>query len=290
MNDNMKLGITADMPNDAYHAAPAIGSTGLKLLQQSPLHYWAACLDPNRVRRESTPAQRIGTAWHCAVFEPKAFVDRYVQIPDGLDRRTKEGKALWSEIQLSGREPMTPDAWDQIERMAGSARLHPVSKVLFDHPEGAAETSMFWVDSETGVTCKIRPDYMVPPCKMFPNGLIVDGKTCEDASPEGFAKQAWNWDMLIQAAFYSDGFRFIFKTDMPPSFVWLAQEKDAPFASAYYSAGEDLIAYGRKTYRRLLKMLADCQRADQWPGYPQTVQSLELPAWASKIVQEEVAA
>lgn len=29
-----------------------------------------------------------------------------------------------------------------------------------------------------------------------------------------------------------------------------------------------------------------CRETGQWPGYPQTVQSLELPTWAAKIVSD----
>ena len=290
MNDNEGPGIVPDMPNAEYHAHPAVGSSGLKLIAQSPLHYWAAYLDPDRVRREPTPAMRIGTAWHCAVFEPEEFGLRYVEIPSGLDRRTKEGKALWAEIEASGREPMTPETRAQIWSMATNGRRHPVSRVLFEKCAGAAEQSLFWTDAATGVLCKIRPDYAVAPCELFPNGLLVDGKTGEDMSAAGFARYAWNWQLHIQAAFYADGYQRAMGTKEPPAFVWLAQEKDAPYATAYYSAGADFIEYGRREYRRLLRIFADCRRTNTWPGYPETVTELALPAWAEKQVQEGVAA
>ena len=284
----MENTIVADMPNETYHADAAVGSSGLKLIDQSPLHYWAAYLDPNRKPREATQAMKIGTAWHCAVFEPDEFEARYVEIPAGLDRRTKEGKALWEEISASGREPMTPDGWEQIQSMAASARRHPVSRVLFEQCDGVAEQSLFWTDAETGVRCKIRPDYAIAPCKLFPNGLLIDGKTGEDMSAEGFAKYAWNWQLHLQAAFYADGFRQVYRTAEPPAFMWLAQEKAAPYATALYSGGADFIEFGRRKYRQLLRVYAECRRTDTWPGYPETVTELALPVWAEKQVQEGV--
>jgi hypothetical protein len=284
------IGTFSDMPNREYHDTPAVSSTGLKLIAQSPLHYWAKYLDPNREPQESTPAQLIGTAWHASIFEPEKFAAEFVQIPEGLDRRTKEGKALWAEIITSGRTPLSADDMQRIRDMTASAKAHPITGVIFGQPGGAAEQSLFWVDAETGAHCKIRPDYAVPPCKMFPNGLVVDGKTGEDMSASGFAKYAMNWELYVQAAFYADGFQIIHGTKEPPAFVWLAQEKAAPYASAYYTASADFLEHGRKKYRPLMRLWADCMAKGVWPGYPQTVQPLDLPVWAQRQITEGAAA
>lgn len=291
MNDNYLQGLFFDMSNADYHGNhPHIGSSGFKLLERSPAHFWSANIDPNRERREATPLMKIGTAWHSAVFEPEDFERLYVKIPEGLDRRTKEGKALWAELLDSGCEPLTADGYDQIVAMAQAAHSHPITKIIFDQHDGVGESSFFWVDSETGAPCRVRPDYAVPPCKLFPNGLVIDGKSNDDSSPEGFARNCWNSQMYYQAAFYSDGMQQLWQTKEPPAFMWLSQERERPYATAYYAASADLVAYGRKKYRSLLRLFARCLDAGQWPGYPTVVQSLELPTWAAKIVQDEVAA
>jgi hypothetical protein len=290
MNDNYLQGLFPTMSNAEYHGSPGIGSSGFKLLERSPAHFYAAYIDPERERSEPTPLMKIGTAWHAAVFEPAKFDDEYVQVPDGLDRRTKEGKALWAELEASGKEPLTADGWHQIEGMAKAAHAHPVTQVIMAQHGGMAEASFFWVDAETGAPCRIRPDYAVPPCKMFANGLIIDGKSNDDSSAEGFAKNCWNSEMYYQAAFYSDGMQQHWKTPEPPAFMWLSQERDRPYATAYYAAGADIVAYGRKQYRRLLRVYAECLRTGVWPSYPQVVQPLELPTWAAKQVSDEVAA
>lgn len=332
--------INTHLPNAEYHAHPAIGSSGIKLLRQSPLHYWSAYLDPDRERREATPAQRIGTAWHASIFEPDDFartwiakpdinqatkrakllaevLENYelkallVAVPEGITAKTKEGKALFAEIEAAGKIPVDLADWnfvndwepllrgketlsaedmERIQKMTAAANAHPASRLIFREHQGLAETSIFWTDRETGVRCKIRPDYHITPCKDFPHGLIVDGKTTEDASAEGFAKSAWGWDMHIQAAFYGDGFQQAYKTKEAPLFLWLAQEKAPPYATAYHSAPADLVAYGRKLYRPMLKLLAHCQLTNTWPGYPQQINALELPTWAAKQVSDALAA
>lgn len=318
---------------EAYHGHPGIGSGGLKRMAVSPLHYWADYLDPDRERKDKK-SWRIGRAWHCAVFEPHAFAERYAAnhdahaatskakllgrvlagevayealaaLPEGLSTTTKEGKALIAEMQADGRVPVPAedmhfvDEWlpklagkdilsaDNIvgvQRMALIMRAHPISQVVFDRYRGCgkAEVSLFAPCPRTGVMRKIRPDYMLEPCEDFPNGLMIDGKSTTDASPEGFARQVWNLDYGLQAAFYTGVYQEIYRTRERPAFLWAAQEKDSPHAAAYYAAGADLIGYWDPRIERLLALYADCARRDVWPGYATAVGTLEMPAWAQK--------
>lgn len=326
-----------DMPSEDYHSHKAIGSSGLKRFQVSPLHYWADFLDPERERKDAKHF-RIGRAWHTAIFEPEKFDAVYAEdhdahpstkragilrqvlagevsyqqlvgLPEGLSATTKEGKALVAEIDAAGNVAMVADdmawidAWlpklagrdvlpvgsiAKIQKMARIARDLPISRVVFDQlgQYGQAETSMFWVCPRTGVALKIRPDYVLKPCKQFPNGLIIDGKSTTDASEEGFGRQVWNLDYGLQAALYTMVFQFVVGTQDRPPFLWLAQEKDSPHAARYYGAGPDLIAHWDAKIAAMLPAVAECQRTGIWPGYPQEVQTLALPAWAQRKLED----
>lgn len=334
MNDNDGTGLFRDMPNDEHHRRTAIGSSGLKLLKRSPLHFWVQYLDPQRDRDDDSKAKRVGRAWHTAIFEPEAFGARYrakpdvnmqttrakllyaclsdpehkerlVSIPDGI-KGSKEGKRLIAELEADRRIPVEDSdfQWimqtyyelagfellpaDDIARvlvMAEAAREHPIGRALFAQPL-VCEASIFTRDRETGVLCKIRPDCMIEPSAVFPNGLIVDGKSTEDASAQGFARSVWNYDYALQAAWYVDRFQEHYGTAQPPGFIWMAQEKDLPQATAFYSAGADVIDYGRRQYRALLRVYAACLERGEWPGYPPQVTDLAMPAWAQKAMQE----
>lgn len=337
MNDNALMGIFPDIPNETYHSDAAIGSSGIKRFLVSPLHYWAAYLDP---KRESSDKKhfRIGRAWHCAVFEPQAFGDRFATnhdvhsattkakllaeclaagdrftamrgIPDDIKLSTKEGKALAAEIEaaggvpvqqsdldfitewmpkLSGRDVLSADSIADVHKMAAIARALPISRVVFEQlaQHGMAEVSIYTADPVTGMRLKIRPDYMLKPCAMFPNGLIIDGKSTTDASKEGFARQVWNLDYGLQAAFYTSVYQQVFRTADRPAFLWLAQEKETPHAAAYYSAGADLITHWDKRIAQTLPAIARCQETNTWPGFPETVTELALPTWAQKQIEE----
>lgn len=280
-----RVGLIAGLSNDDYHADSAVGSSGLKLIDQSPLHYWHGYLNPDRQRSEPTAAQKIGTATHTAILEPALFDDLYTAIPEGLDRRSKEGKEIWASIIESGKTPLAVSEIDRIMGMVNAVHAHPLTKVLFSlNPR--FEQSFFWVDHETGVRCKVRPDMMIMPCEKFPNGIIVDLKTTEDASPKEFGRSAWNYDMHLQAALYPEGFMSVLGTNAPPTFFWLAVEKSAPHAPAYHVAGGMICEYGQREVNRLRSILADCQRTNKWAGYPTTASPLELPAYATRVIEE----
>jgi exodeoxyribonuclease VIII len=328
------------MANEDYHQHPHIGSSGFKLLARSALHFWhASPLNPERERREPSRVMVMGTAWHTGIFEPDLFASSYaakpdispastvaallaealqdfeawqakfIALPEGIGKTTKDGKALLAELDAQGKTGVEADKHAQVMELAppllgktllaaddlaavtamtAAARAHPITRAIFQLPGGMAEHSIFWTDASTGAPCRIRPDYMVPPCPAFPHGLIIDGKSNDDSSPAGFARSAWNSEMFFQAAFYGDGFQQHFGTARPPVFAWMAQERDAPYATAYYAAPHDFVEYGRRRYRPLLKLFADCLQTGVWPGYATTVQDLALPGWAAKEIDATV--
>jgi len=272
----MKPGIYPDILNEDYHAGPGISASGLKLIaERSPLHYWSAYLDPKREPRKTTPAMILGTAIHAAVLEPDTFGERFYPAPD-VDRRTKEGKLLYeTALGIAAEQNATlisSDDYAAALKIQQSCREHPLAQVIF--AEGKAEQSVFWIDPETEVLCKCRPDWLMP-------GAILDVKSTEDASAEAFMKSAYNYQYHLQAAFYMDGMAAAWN-EQPEAFMFLAHEKTAPWASAYYFADGEMIDGGRAEYRKALRLYADCLAKDKWPGYSQQLQPLGLPRWAKR--------
>jgi exodeoxyribonuclease VIII len=274
--------ITANLSNEEYHSMAGISSSHFKLMERSPLHYWQAYVNPEREKREPTAAMLIGTAWHTAVFEPEHFKRDFVEVPEGIDRRTKEGKAFFAEIEASGKTPFKPDEFQQVVRMANLASSHPVMSMLLSHEQCIIENSIFIVDEETSLTLKIRPDLAIMPCDQFPHGLILDGKTTQDASPAEFGRSYWNLSYHYQAAFYCDVWQRFWKTQQRPPFLYFCQEKDAPHATAMYSAPAKMIDFGHKRYREQLIKIVECHRAQEWQSYSKEITNLTLPVWAEK--------
>jgi hypothetical protein len=261
------------MNNTDYHAHSAVSKSHLDQVARSPLHYWARYLDPNRVVPEPTPAMAIGSAVHTHVLELDQWDARYVSAPDGIDRRTKAGKAEWEAFTTAatGRTVLPKADADLVMRMAHSVFSHPAAAMLLALP-GKAETTHMWTDAATGLQCKCRPDWLTDDGR-----LLVDLKTTEDAG-RGFAKSIAQWRYHVQASWYLDGIEQATGT-RPEQFLFLCVEKKAPYAVAVYAADAEMIAAGAQTAARDLDVLATCKAAGAWPGYSDQIEPISLPPW-----------
>ena len=79
-------GLYFDLPEDDYHADPALGSTDIKNLLVSPEHYWFNSVHCPDREDTSTPAKVKGAAYHCLLLEGEdAFWERYAVLPSKDD-------------------------------------------------------------------------------------------------------------------------------------------------------------------------------------------------------------
>jgi hypothetical protein len=304
-----KGAIFGGIVDDAYHAGPGISSSGLKEIARTPLHYWEKYINPDHERKEDSAVFALGKAIHAAILEPERFANEYIaeplpsDLPDHLNSLT-DYKDMAKELSLKGvstlnkpelkaallgvnpdlkffddafaeitqgKKIIKPEHMDSCENIAGKVRENKAARFLLK--DGQAEQSVYWVDEVTGVLCRVRPDYLS-------SVACLDVKSTEDASKEAFERSIWNYGYYISAAFYLDGIKAVMGIDMP--FVFIAWEKFAPNAVAFYAADEDMIAIGRREYRRLLNIYAECQRKGQWPGYPEAIQPIGLPEFAQR--------
>jgi hypothetical protein len=216
----------------------------------------------------------IGSAVHTHVLELDQWDARYVSAPDGIDRRTKAGKAEWEAFTAAatGRTVLPKADADLVMRMAQSVFSHPAAAMLLALP-GKAETTHMWTDAATGLQCKCRPDWLTDDGR-----LLVDLKTTENASPREFGRSIATWRYHVQASWYLDGIEQATGT-RPEQFLFLCVEKKAPYAVAVYAADAEMIAAGAQTAARDLDVLATCKAAGAWPGYSDQIEPISLPPW-----------
>jgi hypothetical protein len=262
------------MDNAEYHSHPAVSKSHLDQVARSPLHYWARYVDPNRITPEPTPAMAIGSALHTHVLELDQWDANYVVMPEGIDRRTKAGKAEWDVFSTAAgsRTVLSRADADLVMRMGEAVYGHPAAAALLALP-GIAESTWMWRDEPTGLQCKCRPDWLTND-----GTLVVDLKTTEDASPKGFQKSVANFSYHKQAAWYLHGIEQA-TGKCPEQFVFIAVEKKPPFAVAVYAADAEMIREGWRAAERDLEVLAICKEADAWPGYSEAVEPISLPPW-----------
>ena len=256
-----------------YHSGPGISKSHLDQAAVSGLHYWAKYIDPNREPEKATPAKILGDATHKAILEPDLLTKRYIARPDGIDGRTKEGKAALAELQAqaAGRTILSADDYKTVVAVRDAVHRHPLASGLLKN--GAAEQSFYAVDDETGELVKCRTDWLCT------TGLVVDVKTTDDASPSAFARSVGNYRYHVQDAWYSDVMKAA--VGEPPShFVFIAVEKEWPHAIGVYFLSDEDRATGRSLARRDLTRILQCRSAGIWPDFASEPVELRLPAWA----------
>lgn len=267
----MEPGIYQDIANEDYHASPGVSNSGLGLILQSPYHYWSHTLDPQRPPREPTQPQEDGTIAHCAILEPDEFANRYVVGPP-VSRATK----AWKEFcELHpGKTVIKPEQYTRAMRQRDAVwRIKDVAEAL---SAGRPEVSAYWYDPETRALCRCRPDWVHDAGSGV---ILLDVKTCGDASPREFERQCARMDYHRQDAFYSDGYALACGKPVL-AFIFVSVEHDFPSAASALTLDDDSKAAGRRQYRRALDLYAECAKADRWPGYPDHIDEMRLPVWA----------
>ncbi len=266
--DGLHLGV----PDAEYHARiPGLASKGaLDEIERSGAHYEAWL---KGAMRPETTALRFGKAFHCATLEPDVFAATYVVEPEFGDCRFKEAKAIrdaW-RIENVGRIALPADDWTAIVGMSAKVRAHSRAGKMLQG--GVSELTLKWTDAETGIVCKARGDYHVDSVAM-----CLDLKTCEDARAAAVERSVGKWGYHRQQAHYADGFEAV---GAPlRAFVFVFVEKVPPYELAVFMLDDDAQRRGAESIRKSMQTLATCIETGSYPGYPEEIQTLELPAWA----------
>lgn len=264
--------------NEAYHQGPGISKSHLDVAARSLAHYWAAYVDPKRKPREATPAMILGTAIHTAILEPDDLAKSYVVEPEDINKRTKAGKEEYEAFlaQLHGRIPLTASQWETVVEVRDAVwRDRGVRELL---KAGKPEISFFATDEGTGELVKCRTDWLD-----WDRRLVVDVKSTEDASPQGFMRSVMNYRYHVQVPWYLDVIDGAMGVHHALDWVFLAVEKSPPYAVGLYRLPLQLVQAARRIARRDLERIAMARAADSWPGYTHAgVIELEPPAWAMR--------
>jgi hypothetical protein len=254
-----------------YYENPAVNKSTLWEMRKSPLHYWHLMHD---TPREDTKAFAFGRAVHASILTPTAYKRDYAVMPDGIDKRTKAGKEEYEKFcaDAEGREIISAADADIIRKMTGSFRKTPAAMRIMKRTR--REKPLFWTDQETGVDCKCRIDALN-------DDVVIDFKTAADASTKTFSREALRYGYDLQAAMYLEAARA--NGYHPKKFVFIVQEKSAPYLINIIHAGEAFIDRGLWIMRDLLGKYKTCRDTDTWPGYGEN--ELILNEW--EVIDDE---
>jgi exodeoxyribonuclease VIII len=272
------LGLVPDLSNEDYQASPGLSSSQLQDLARSPAHYWGLHRDPRRPPAPTRAGQLEGTLAHCALLEPDEFDARYVRLKPGDPARPTEAQIhaanrsaktldaidFWRMLRAANPhalEFITPTQYEVAMRQADNLRALPEVAELLD--AGSPEISAYWVDEETGVYCRCRPDWAHPAGDT--GCVLLDVKTCEDATDEGFRWVIKRKGYFRQDAHYSRGFGAAARRTVH-GFVFAAVESAWPYVARTHTIDGPSREQAEQENAALLRLYAKCERDGLWPG------------------------
>ena len=237
-----------------------VSRSGLMDLNRCPEYFYHRHLSGIN-EESSTKAMKFGSALHTYVLEPEQFRDRYVVLENKFDKRTKKGKEDYEKFVEEAGDRIVLDLYEyeDILSISNKIKAHDTACLLLGG--AVCEKELYWVDEETGVKCKCKPD-------AINRTVVADLKTANDISLRGIRNSIFSYGYALQAAMIREGMRANNLGEMS-SFWLIVAEKTAPFSIATYKLGEDFLEFGLAEFRRLLVIYKGCLEENIWPG-PQT--------------------
>lgn len=253
-----------------YYENDAVSASLLKTVTlQSAAH--ADYRRKNPVR--PTKAMKLGTAAHAAILDD---FDSLIAVEPGFDKRSKKGKEEYERwaVGLNGKTIITPEQAELVAGMQAATEAHPIANDLLNQCYATEVEVFFDID---GLACKSKFDAM-----NGEEGLIVDLKTTQDASPKAFARQSANLLYHLQMAFYEQASQ-IDDLDM----IVIAVENKPPHGVAVYRYGPEVLMQGAVMFSEAIDKWKEYQAEDASSvvqHYGVDIHDMKLPAWA--IIQD----
>jgi hypothetical protein len=264
-----------------YYANRALSHSKLSCLAQNPMEFRMRYVDdPPSLPPKESDAFAMGHAVHCLALEPESFSDRFFVLPK-IDRRTKEGKAAYAEIQEASKSKTLLDGDDYADAIACVQALnnHAEFAAIMAQPrrvEVPFEFDLF------GHRFKAKPDCIVDSMR-----LIIDIKTTDDASPHrwqwpavdyGYHRQAFIYRKAMESASLEasrwEDYRFIFAVVEKPK----PSTRGIPPTVALYELDADTLNMGYQDTRNLVVEYETRLETNNWQQpYSSGIVPLRLP-------------
>lgn len=269
-----------------YHGdTERIGKSGLDLIHQAPIKYYLERLAPDRIPLD-TKALRLGKFYHAHLFEPHTLeTDFYIlreseklaEIGGAKPRGTTAYKDWMAEevAKCGERVLIQEDYAAQADPMKRALLANPIIRELLE-AAGVSEMPILW-ETDNGVKAKSKLDKFIAYFKSQSElteqldgcHVIVDYKTSEDASLNGFTRSVRKHRYNVQGAMYTDAVQTLrLGSDTPIKFIFIVQEKSYPYLCEVYELAEEDIEAAREQYLSDAEVYKTCMQKWRETGDP----------------------
>ena len=263
--------IDYEMPDYEYHDKkkhPHISSSDVKTVYGKSLLHWAG------QEYKESPTLEMGKAVHSLILE----YEKQAVVRGPSDRRGNKWKEAKQQAEQQGKILLTERDYDTALEIAESALFNSdFLRSRVSAKNFISEASIFTTCKKTGMLIKCRPDGLLVPQDDKGKGEILDIKTTQDASPEGFQRELRKYNYDLQIAFYLHTMRC---ASLPCSEMYLvAIEKTPPYAVGVHVLSEIYIKHAEKRMIQTLEKMKHAESSQDFStGWPE-INQVHLPAW-----------
>ena len=246
-----------------YHSLPPLGHSALCQYELSHAHYLAY---RNQAYTE-TPQMKLGTAIHCALLEPDKFDVAYTINPHD----SKRTKAYKDWLATETRVVLDQDEFDKVVKIASVIKTHHDLNIFFEN--GEPELVGLSTCKDTDVKKKARFDYIHRSKNIF-----VDLKTTSKrVGSRAFQHSLIDYNYITQLAYYADIAKDITNQNFQGMIV--AIETIEPFGVLAFVPDEETLEFGRKKYKKYLKMHKQSILNKNQMGYNTPIRTYRAPQY-----------
>lgn len=249
------------MPMAAYLADPCVApslTAGLAdtILRQSALHakWQHPKLSPDYRQEEDTKFD-IGTAAHSLILEG----DDKVAVVEFNDWRTKAAQEQRDLARTNGMTPLLAKHYKAVKEMVAVAREFMKNCEIGASLAGA-QPELTVIAKDGDIWLRARPDLTSKD-----NRILVNYKTCENASPEVFSRQIGRMGYDVSAAFYE---RAMKRLGHRAEEFFIAQEITPPYACSLHGLDPAAREIAEEKVELAIAIWAKCLKTGRWNGYP----------------------
>ena len=291
-----KPGIYPEITIEQYHADKSwMSATGVKHAEKSMSEY-RLYLD-GYWDDISKPHFDFGNACELYLVDKVGFEDKVAVMPshrwveealaEKPDLKVPKSSKTYKDLEKeflgdnAGRYvvPENGDlSMEVIEILVARCKADPfISQLL---PNITYQHSCYWVDKETGLQMKTRPDIA-----QVTKNVLINIKTTLDGSPDKFSRDLATLNYPLQACVEICGAEASGLIPKVDKYFWLVLEKNPPFNVTLYEFEEGDIRIVMDEYRSILSRVKRAAETNTWPGYNEFadnkygILTAKIPAW-----------
>jgi PDDEXK-like domain of unknown function (DUF3799) len=118
--------------------------------------------------------------------------------------------------------------------------------------------------------------------------IVPDYKTCVSADTDALSKAIAQHGYHLQADYYLDGAQALGLAGPDAAFVFICQEKTAPYLVTPVELDSTALRIAAMKNRQALQIYAHCTAEDHWPAYVDGIAFLSLPPWVERLEGDQL--